>query len=109
MTHTKHTQPTRTKIAIGAVAGLALIAGLAVRADGQPQTQHSRVTAETNTVADWARAQGLTGLSPASLRVASQAAPDLATQLELERDAIAEWARSQGLSGLSPASLAPSR
>jgi hypothetical protein len=107
MTHTKHTQPTRRKITVGAAAGLALIVGLAVRADGQPQTPHSRVAAETLAVADWARAQGLTGLSPASLRAASQPGPDLATQLEAERAAIAAWARSQGLSGLSPASLAP--
>jgi hypothetical protein len=109
MTHTKHTRPTRTKIAVGAAAGLALLAGLAVRADGQPQTPHSRVAAEALAVADWARAQGLTGLSPASLHAASQSATNLTMRVELERDAIAAWARSQGLSGLSPASLAPAR
>jgi hypothetical protein len=107
MTHTKHTQSTRTTIALGAVAGLALIAGIVVRVDAQPQGERSRVAAESNAVAEWARNQSLTGLSPASLSVAPRSAPDLEARIQLERTAIAEWARTQGLSGLSPVSLAP--
>jgi hypothetical protein len=107
MTHTKHTQSTRTTIALWAAAGLALIAGIALRVDDQPQGQRSHVAAESNAVAEWARTQGLTGLSPASLSVTPRSAPDLETRIQLERTAIAEWARTQGLSGLSPVSLAP--
>ena len=107
MTHTKHTQSTRTTIALGAAAGLALIAGIAVRVDDQTQGQRSRVAAESHAVAEWADSQGLFGLSPASLSVAPRSAPDLEARIQLERTAIAEWARTQGLSGLSPASLAP--
>lgn len=107
MTHTKHHQSTRTTIALGAAAGLALIAGIAARVDDQTQGQRSAVPAESNAVAEWAASQGLTGLSPASLRVTPRSAPDLETRSQLERTEIAEWARTQGLSGLSPASLAP--
>ena len=99
MTHTTHTQSTRTRIALGAAAGIALIASIAVRIDDQPQGPRSREAAESNAIADWARSQNLTGLSPASLGAAPRSAPALDVQ-------IAEWARSQGLSGLSPASLA---
>jgi hypothetical protein len=53
--------------------------------------------ADLAAIADWARAEGLTGLSPTSLR--PSAAPDAA---------IADWARAEGLTGLSPASLKPS-
>ena len=51
-------------------------------------------------LAEWARANGMTGLSPASL--ASTAAAWYGDDA-----AIADWARSNGLTGLSPASLAP--
>ena len=107
MTHTKHTQSSRTSIALGAVAGLALIAGIAVRVDDQPQGRRSHVAAESNAVAEWAHGQRLTGLSPASLSVAPRSATDLEARIQSERTAVAEWARSQGLSGLSPVSLAP--
>jgi hypothetical protein len=51
-------------------------------------------------IAEMARANGLTGLSPASLSPTVMAArPDAA---------IADWARANGMTGLSPASLAPS-
>ena len=109
MTNTKHTQSTRTTIALGAAAGLALIAGIAVRVDDQPQAQRSRVVAETSAIAEWANAQGMSGLSPASLRVAPLSATDLEASIQLERLAIADWASTQGLSGLSPVSLAPKR
>ena len=107
MTHTKHTKSTRTTIALGAAAGLAVIAGLAVRVDAEPQGPRSRVAVESNAVAEWALSQGLTGLSPASLSVAPRSAPELEARIQLERAAIGEWARTQGLSGLSPVSLAP--
>ena len=107
MPHTKHTQSTRTTIALGAAAGLALIAGIALRVDDPAQGQRSHVAAESNAVAEWARTQGLTGLSSASLGVTPRSAPDLQARIQLERTATAEWARTQGLSGLSPVSLAP--
>ena len=107
MTHTKHTQSTRTTVALGAAAGLALVAGIALRVDDPPQGPRSHVAAESNAVADWARTQGLTGLSPASLSGAPRSAPDPEARIQLERTATAEWARTQGLSGLSPVSLAP--
>ena len=107
MTHTTHTPSTRTSIALGAVTGLALIAGIALRVDDPPQVQRSHVVAESNAVAEWARTQGLTGLSSASLSVTPRSAPENETRIQLERTAIAEWARTQGLSGLSPVSVAP--
>ena len=106
MTHTKHTQSTRTTIALGAAAGLALIAGIALRVDDQSQGQRSNLAVTSNAVAVWAQRQGLSGLSPASLSV-DRSAPDLETRIQLERTAIAEWTRRQGLSGLSPVSLTP--
>ena len=107
MTYTKHTQSTCTTVALGAAAGLAFIAGIALRVDDQPQGQRSHVAAESNAVAEWARSQSLTGLSPASLSDTLRSAPDLETRIQLERTAIAEWARIEGLSGLSPVSLVP--
>jgi hypothetical protein len=47
-------------------------------------------------LAEWVRANGVSGLSPASVTPA--AAPDVSAQL-------AEWARANGVSGLSPASV----
>ena len=107
MTNTKHTQSTRTRIALGAAAGLALVAGIAVRVDDQSHAPRSRVAAETNAIAEWANAQGMSGLSPASLWIGQPGDSDLEARIQLERIAIAEWARSQGLSGLSPVSLVP--
>ena len=49
-------------------------------------------------IAEMARTNGLTGLSPASLAPTSDVYGD--------SGAIADWARANGLSGLSPASLA---
>ena len=109
MTNTTHTHSTRTTIALGAAAGLALIAGIAVRVDDRPQAQSSRVAAETSAIAEWANAQGMSGLSPASLRIGQPADSALDARIQQERAAIAEWARPQNLIGLSPASLAPAR
>ena len=107
MTYTKHTQSTRTSIVLGAAAGLALIAGIAVRVDDQPSALRSREVAETSAIAEWANAQGMSGLSPASLRIGQPDDSNLEARIQLERIAIAEWARPQNLTGLSPASLAP--
>jgi hypothetical protein len=64
----------------------------------RPETQAElRRAADLAATADWARAEGLTGLSPASLK--PSAAPSAT---------IADWARAEGLTGLSPASLKPS-
>jgi hypothetical protein len=109
MTHTTHTQSTRTTIALGAAAGLALVAGIAFRVADQPQPERSAIAIESHAVAEWASSQGLSGLSPASLRVVPSSTPDFETRVQMERAAIAEWASRQGLSGLSPASLAPTR
>jgi hypothetical protein len=107
MTYTKHTQSARTRIALGAAAGLALVAGITLRADDRPHAQRARVAAETSAIAEWATAQGMSGLSPASLRIGQPSDADLEARIQLERTAIAEWARAQNLTGLSPASLAP--
>ena len=107
MTNTTHAQSTRTRIALGAAAGLAVVASLAVRVGDQSHAQRFRVAAETNAIGEWANAQGMSGLSPASLRVAPRSAPDLEASIQSERMAIADWALTQGLSGLSPVSLAP--
>jgi len=107
MTLTKHTQSTRTRIALGAAAGLALVTGIAVRVDDQPRAPRSGVAAETSAIADWANAHGMSGLSPASLTLVKPRDSDLEARIQLERTAIAEWARTQNLTGLSPASLAP--
>lgn len=106
MTYTKHTHSTRTTISLGAVAGLALIAGISLRVDDRTRDQRSYVAMESYVVGEWAQSEFLSGLSPASLRD-TRSTPDVETQIRLERTAIGEWARSQGLSGLSPASLAP--
>jgi hypothetical protein len=102
MTNTTHHKSARSTIVFGAVAGLALVAGLAVRVDGAAPSSGPGTATESQAIAGWAGSQGLSGLSPASLSAAPRSAPALDVQ-------IAEWARSQGLSGLSPASLAPVR
>jgi hypothetical protein len=107
MTNTTHTQSIRTRIALGAAAGLAVVASLAVRVDDQPHAQRSRVTAETSAIAEWADAQGMSGLSPASLSGGAASELDLEARIQLERTAVAEWARANGMTGLSPASLTP--
>ena len=107
MTNTTHTQSTRTTVALGAAAGLALIASIAVRVGDQSPPSGAGTTTESRAIAEWARSEGLTGLSPASLSVAPRSAPDLEASIQLEPVAIADWALTQGLSGLSPVSLAP--
>jgi hypothetical protein len=107
MTNTKHTQSTRTTIALGAAAGLAVVASFAVRVGDQSLPSGAGTATESHAIAVWARNEGLTGLSPASLRFAPRSTTDLEASIQSERLAIADWARTHGLSGLSPASLAP--
>ena len=107
MTNTTHTQSTRTRIAFGAAAGLAVIASLAGRVGDQSPSSGAPVAAETSAIAEWANAQGMSGLSPASLSTSPSSASDLDVRIQQERAAIAEWARPKNLTGLSPASLAP--
>jgi hypothetical protein len=52
-------------------------------------------------IAEMARADGLTGLSPASLSATAVSAG------YGDSAAIADWSRTNGLTGLSPASLTP--
>ena len=107
MTNTKQTQSTRTSIVLGAAAGLALIAGIAVRVDDQAHAQRSPVAAETSAIAEWANARGMSGLSPASLSGGQTGEADPEARIQSETHAIAEWARANGMTGLSPASMAP--
>ena len=58
-------------------------------------------------IAAMARAKGLTGLSPASLRPADRDLGDVWARRSEELAAIADAAVAEGLTGLSPASLRP--
>ena len=78
-----------------AVGGLTFGIGAAL---AQESPSSAPAVSDHPAIAEMARANGLTGLSPASLSSAVVAArPDAA---------IADWARANGLTGLSPASLA---
>jgi hypothetical protein len=79
-------------IAVGLSSSAALVAATDEPAD---PVQRDRVQ-----IAEWAKAEHLSGLSPASMSSTS------AAQIQAELEAIAEWARANGLTGLSPASLA---
>jgi hypothetical protein len=89
-------------IVAGAVFGVTGTIAIAASQPAQlaPRQQH----ADLGALAEWARAQHLTGLSPASLAgprrnlsAAVRTVPDPST--------IAQFAEAEGLSGLSPASL----
>jgi hypothetical protein len=86
-------------VAAGAVSG---VIGVSALADANPSTP-TLDDDEYRAIAEVARTNRLTGLSPASLtphpsQFASRAA---------ELAAIAEFARTNGLTGLSPASMGP--
>jgi hypothetical protein len=85
---------------------------IGVRAAGSDRPAIARTHTSTDTVgarpyedlsaiADYARAHGLSGLSPVSLH------PVVNTSPYDDLWAIADYARAHGLSGLSPASLTP--
>ena len=81
-------------IAVGAVT-------FGIGAAFAQESPSAPAVADHPAIAEMARANGLTGLSPASL--AATAVPAGYG----DSGAIADWARANGLSGLSPASLAP--
>ena len=87
-------------VVAGSVVGIA--GALVVSADERP----SRPADHRDAIVEWAKANDVTGLSPASMSSANR---NLETEADLaaEYRAIAEYARSAGLSGLSPASLSP--
>ena len=90
-------------VVVGSVVGLA--GALVVSADERP----SRPADHREAIAEWAEANNVSGLSPASVSSANRsvnADADLAAEYSGYR-AIAEYARGAGLSGLSPASLSP--
>ena len=78
-----------------AVGGLTFGIGAAL---AQESPQSVPAVSDHQVIAEMARANGLTGLSPASL------APTTSYWYR-DNAAIADWARSEGLTGLSPASL----
>ena len=84
----------------GSVVGIT--GALVVSADERP----ARPADQREAIAEWAKANNVTGLSPASV---SSANPNMKADADLaaEYRAIAEYARGAGLSGLSPASLSP--
>jgi len=84
------------------VGGVILVGGLTFgigAAIAQDSTAADPTVGDRPAIADWARVNGMTGLSPASLAPIAVGYEDNA--------AIADWARANGLTGLSPASLAP--
>ena len=76
---------------------------LAIAATRPPQLAPQQQNAEFAALAEWAKAQHLTGLSPASLGARNRNLNPEAGCADLA--AIAEFAVTEGLSGLSPASL----
>jgi hypothetical protein len=81
-----------------AVGGLTFGIGAAL---AQDQPSSVPAVGDHPAIAEMARTNGLTGLSPASL------APAATPSGYGDHEAIADWARANGLTGLSPASLAP--
>lgn len=63
----------------------------------QPAPIVHPVAVDIGPLAEWARANGVTGLSPAS-------ATHVVTNDAIDTRPVAEWARAHGISGLSPAS-----
>ena len=79
-----------------AVGGLTFGIGAAL---AQESPSSVPAVSDHGAIAEMARTNGLTGLSPASL------APSTGSAGYSDSAAIADWARSEGLTGLSPASL----
>lgn len=90
-------------VVAGTVVGVtgALIAA----ADERPSRPADHYQADREAIADWAEANDLAGLSPASM---SQVNLDARVfRMAAEYRAIAEFARREGLAGLSPAWMEP--
>lgn len=106
----------RRRIWLGAVVGAVAVAAIGIVVDNVDDssaerpptltTEQRQLAAELERVATWAQANGLSGLSPASLTIVDR--PDALDTLQAdELDAIAEAAVTAGLTGLSAASLRP--
>jgi hypothetical protein len=90
-------------VVVGSMFGVAsTIAIVSAERPARPTPQQQ--AAESAALAEWARTQHLTGLSPASLTAQDNEAE---ARLAADLAAIAEFAVAEGLSGLSPASLRP--
>ncbi len=89
---------TRTFVAGGIVAGC-LAVGIGIAAAQQPAVRSDSV--DQTTVAQWARDQHLSGLSPSSLTGSATTPASTA----IDQSTIAEWARRNNLTGFSPSSL----
>jgi hypothetical protein len=88
-----------------AVAGTVVgVTGAVAAADDGPSRSVDYHLEDRRAIGEWAKANGLSGLSPASVSTADRDAKDWA-RLAVEYRAIVEFARSEGLSGLSPASV----
>jgi hypothetical protein len=88
-------------IVAGALAG---VVGVGALVGANPSTPALRADSdEHRAIVDFARTNGLTGLSPASLTPQPSELRTRAAELA----AIAEFARTNGLTGLSPASMGP--
>ncbi len=80
------------------LTGAAFVAS-ATLADSDTSSHAPAASVDRSGIAAWADANGLTGLSPASLALA----PDRVAAVD--RSGIAAWADANGLTGLSPAGL----
>ena len=88
-----------------AVAGtLVGVTGALVAAADGPSHSIDQYRKDREAIAEWAEANGLSGLSPTSVSTVERSAEDWA-RLAAEYRAIVEFSRSEGLSGLSPASV----
>ena len=68
-THSTSTRIRRTVAVVVAGVATGLVATVAVAANDRPETPSIReLQVERAAIADWAKEQGLSGLSPASLR-----------------------------------------
>jgi hypothetical protein len=95
-------------VALSATAGITLFSSvaLAYRQDRTPVNPAVEDHRYESAIAEWARANDLSGLSPSSLSPARLPALDNATRIRAgEQAAIAAWAKENGFTGLSPASL----
>ena len=91
----------RRKLCI--VTGAAMAVSLLVVAYSTEPRRSLELTqlGDQSELASWATANGLTGLSPASL------APVPDRSASVDQSGIASWATANGLTGLSPSSLTP--
>jgi hypothetical protein len=103
-TETSTSIPTRRPRLRALVGGVIAVGGLtfgigAALAEGSASSVPA--VSDHPAIAEMARANDLTGLSPASL------APPSGSARYSDNAAIADWARSNEMTGLSPASVAP--